>query len=364
MLGIFAGSVTLACFFAQAWRGLSLWDEGFLWYGVQRTLAGEVPMRDFMAYDPGRYYWSAIVMRWLGSDGIVALRASLAALQALAVFAGLWIVGRNSPRGTGAAWLLSVAALLAAWMTPDFKGGDFATALGLLAALAFLAERPTAKRHLLAGACTGLAAVMGRNHGLYGAAGALFAVWVLGRTHKSGGATSRGMGLWGIGVVAGYLPMVLMLFFCPGFAASLGEGIRFTFEIKATNLPVPVPWPWRAQGSLGFGTLVPAALKAAENLGATLADMRFVKPIDRELVLNLAARHDALVTLEEAAVMGGAGSAVAETLNQAGIAKPLLQLGLPDAFIDHGDQAALLAGLGLDAAGIEAAIRARFAAIL
>ena len=115
---------------------------------------------------------------------------------------------------------------------------------------------------------------------------------------------------------------------------------------------------------LGFGTLVPAALEAAESLGATLADMRFVKPMDRELVLDLAARHDALVTLEEAAVMGGAGSAVAETLNQAGIAKPLLQLGLPDAFIDHGDQAALLAGLGLDAAGIEAAIRARFAAIL
>ncbi|MGN6582008.1 MAG: 1-deoxy-D-xylulose-5-phosphate synthase [Bordetella sp.] len=115
---------------------------------------------------------------------------------------------------------------------------------------------------------------------------------------------------------------------------------------------------------LGFGTLVPAALIAAENLGATVADMRFVKPIDRELVLDLAARHDALVTLEEAATMGGAGSAVAETLNEAGIAKPLLQLGLPDLFVDHGDQAALLAELGLDAVGIEASVRARFAGLL
>ena len=115
---------------------------------------------------------------------------------------------------------------------------------------------------------------------------------------------------------------------------------------------------------LGFGTLVPAALKAAGNLDASVADMRFVKPIDRELVLDLAARHDALVTLEDACVMGGAGSAVAETLSQAGITKPLLQLGLPDLFIDHGDQAALLAGLGLDAAGIEASIRARFADLL
>jgi len=110
---------------------------------------------------------------------------------------------------------------------------------------------------------------------------------------------------------------------------------------------------------LGFGTLVPAALQAAEALDATLADMRFVKPIDRELILELAATHELLVTVEEAAVMGGAGSAVCETLNAAALAMPVLQLGLPDVFIDHGEQAALLAGIGLDAAGIERAIRAR-----
>jgi len=110
---------------------------------------------------------------------------------------------------------------------------------------------------------------------------------------------------------------------------------------------------------LGFGTLVPAALQAAEALDATLADMRFVKPIDRELILELAATHELLVTVEEAAVMGGAGSAVCETLNAAALAMPVLQLGLPDVFIDHGEQAALLAGIGLDAAGIERATRAR-----
>ncbi|OZI56852.1 1-deoxy-D-xylulose-5-phosphate synthase [Bordetella genomosp. 4] len=111
---------------------------------------------------------------------------------------------------------------------------------------------------------------------------------------------------------------------------------------------------------LAFGTLLHAALPAAESLDATVADMRFVKPIDRDLILDLAARHDALVTLEEAAIMGGAGSAVTELLNQEGVQVPVLQLGLPDQFIDHGDQAALLAGVGLDAAGIENAIRARF----
>ena len=111
---------------------------------------------------------------------------------------------------------------------------------------------------------------------------------------------------------------------------------------------------------LAFGTLLQPALAAAEALGATVADMRFVKPIDRELILELAASHRALVTIEEAAIMGGAGSAVAEVLNQEGACVPVLQLGLPDRFIDHGDQAALLAGVGLDAAGIERSIRDRF----
>ncbi|AZY52884.1 1-deoxy-D-xylulose-5-phosphate synthase [Bordetella avium] len=115
---------------------------------------------------------------------------------------------------------------------------------------------------------------------------------------------------------------------------------------------------------MGFGTLVPAALAAAEKLDATVADMRFVKPLDVELLRELAATHEALVTLEDAAVMGGAGSAVTEALNMAGLTLPVLQLGLPDVFIDHGDQAALLAGVGLDAAGIERSVRERFSSLL
>ncbi|OZI61438.1 1-deoxy-D-xylulose-5-phosphate synthase [Bordetella genomosp. 11] len=115
---------------------------------------------------------------------------------------------------------------------------------------------------------------------------------------------------------------------------------------------------------LCFGTLLPAAQKAAEALDATVADMRFVKPLDEALVHELASSHDALVTIEEGAIMGGAGSAVCEALNAAGIAMPVLQLGLPDRFIDHGEQQALLAGVGLDAAGIEAAVRSRFGTLL
>ena len=111
---------------------------------------------------------------------------------------------------------------------------------------------------------------------------------------------------------------------------------------------------------LAFGSLLYPALQAAERLGATVVNMRWAKPLDTELLLQIASSHEALVTIEEGVVMGGAGSAVAEALAAAQIAKPLLQLGLPDAFIEHGDPARLLALQGLDAVGIEASVRDRF----
>ncbi|MBB3214581.1 1-deoxy-D-xylulose-5-phosphate synthase [Herbaspirillum sp. Sphag1AN] len=111
---------------------------------------------------------------------------------------------------------------------------------------------------------------------------------------------------------------------------------------------------------LAFGTMVAPSLAAAEKLNASVANMRFIKPLDVELVKQLAASHDALVTVEEGCVMGGAGSAVAEALAAAGIVKPLLQLGLPDRFIDHGEVGHLLAACGLDGDGIAASIVQRF----
>jgi 1-deoxy-D-xylulose-5-phosphate synthase len=115
---------------------------------------------------------------------------------------------------------------------------------------------------------------------------------------------------------------------------------------------------------LAFGTLLYPALQAGQALDATVVNMRWAKPLDMALLLDIAASHDALVTVEEGAIMGGAGSAVGEALNAAGILKPLLQLGLKDEFIEHGEPAYLLSLQGLDAAGIEAAIRLRFADLL
>ena len=130
---------------------------------------------------------------------------------------------------------------------------------------------------------------------------------------------------------------------------------------------VQLPWgrgEVRRRGNriaiLAFGTVLEAALTAGEALDATVVNMRFVKPIDAELLAELAESHEAVVTVEEHVVMGGAGSAAAESLSAQGIVRPMLQIGLPDRNIDHGEQNALRAEVGLDAAGIERAVRARF----
>jgi 1-deoxy-D-xylulose-5-phosphate synthase len=152
--------------------------------------------------------------------------------------------------------------------------------------------------------------------------------------------------------------------------------VRYPRGAGAGSVPVAelddIPW---AQGEvrrtgqgqkvgrvaiLAFGSLLYPALSAAEALDATVANMRFIKPLDTALLERLASEHDALVTIEEGCISGGAGSAVLEALQDAGLQIPVLRLGLPDEFVDHGDPALLHARLGLDAAGIEQAIVRRF----
>jgi 1-deoxy-D-xylulose-5-phosphate synthase len=115
---------------------------------------------------------------------------------------------------------------------------------------------------------------------------------------------------------------------------------------------------------LAFGTLLYPALQAGEALNATVVNMRWAKPLDTELLATIAMTHDALVTVEEGAIMGGAGSAVLEALQDLQQPKPVLVLGVGDVFTEHGDPAKLLAEMGLDATGIQASIEKRFATLL
>jgi 1-deoxy-D-xylulose-5-phosphate synthase len=115
---------------------------------------------------------------------------------------------------------------------------------------------------------------------------------------------------------------------------------------------------------LAFGAVLPAAEKVAAELNLTCVNMRFVKPLDRELILELARTHEGFVTLEDNVILGGAGSGVAELLAAAGSALPILHLGLPDAYQEHASREDLLAEAGLDVAGIRQAITQRWPAIL
>jgi len=115
---------------------------------------------------------------------------------------------------------------------------------------------------------------------------------------------------------------------------------------------------------LAFGALVAPAARVAETIGASLVNMRFVKPLDAAMILELARSHEALVTLEDNAIAGGAGSGVAELLAAHGISMPILHLGLADSYLEHASREELLTESGLDAAGIEAAIRNRFASLI
>jgi 1-deoxy-D-xylulose-5-phosphate synthase len=142
-----------------------------------------------------------------------------------------------------------------------------------------------------------------------------------------------------------------------------GAGIGARIEPGLESIPLgkgEIRREGKGIAILAFGTMLAPALAAGEELNATVANMRFVKPLDVELVAQLAQSHDAIVTIEEGCIMGGAGSAVAEALAEAGIVKPVLHLGLPDKFIDHGDAGQLLAECGLDGKGIVASVRKRF----
>jgi 1-deoxy-D-xylulose-5-phosphate synthase len=139
-----------------------------------------------------------------------------------------------------------------------------------------------------------------------------------------------------------------------------GPGVEVQPEMKALAVGRgEVRREGRKVAILAFGAMLKPALEAAAELNATVANMRFVKPLDRELVLRLAASHELLVTVEENVVAGGAGSAVQEALAAESFTVPVLSLGLPDRFVEHGDPAQLLADCGLDAAGIAKSVRER-----
>ena len=139
-----------------------------------------------------------------------------------------------------------------------------------------------------------------------------------------------------------------------------GKGPGVTIDKQAETLEIGkarVRRQGKSTAILAFGSMVQPALTAAEELNATVVDMRFVKPLDEELIGDMATTHQLLVTIEENSIMGGAGSAVNEFLLQANYRIPVLNLGLPDRFLEHGKAPEMLAGVGLDSQSLIKRIR-------
>jgi hypothetical protein len=250
------GVAMVAVFFAWEGRqGFSLWDEGYLWYGVQRVMLGEVPIRDFQAYDPGRYYWSALLMRLTGSEGIMAVRTTVVLLQAAALAAALgWLAAPGTTRRR-LVFIAVCALTLVVWMVPRHKVFDITFSIGLVCVLASLVRRPSRRNYFVAGAFVGLVAYFGRNHGVYGvlASGGVLAYLAL--RCESTRAWFVGVALFAAGGVVGYLPMFATMLLAPGFTTAFVDSVKFLFEVRTTNLPLPIPWPWRAR----FGIVPPEA---------------------------------------------------------------------------------------------------------
>ena len=235
--------------------GIDLGDEGFLWYGVQRAAAGGVPLRDFQAYDPGRYYWCAAWSLLFG-DGLLAVRLSCAIFQAIGLAAGLFLLRRLT---SSIGWVVLLAGVLAVWMFPRYK--VFESSLALMAVLGAvrLVERPSLRRHVEAGLFVGLAAFVGRNHGLYcGIAYGALALWIPGEEPdgRAMRTLARRLAALSAGVVVGYLPMLVMMAVVPGLGEAVVDSVLLYGE-RGTNLSKPIPWPWTLDLDLPMSKLAP-----------------------------------------------------------------------------------------------------------
>lgn len=259
--------IALAALLAFALAGISyalngnaamrLQDEGFLWYGVVHTLHGEVPLRDFRSYDPARYYWCAAWAEILG-DGFLALRLACAIFAGVGLTFGL-LAAHRAVRNR---WMLvPIGVILALWFFPPYKTFEAGVALASVFTAVKLVERPSAPRHFAAGVAVGIAALFGRNLGVYSALGFLALIAFLrikltrasaqvadassGESARAPGA--RELGSWALGVIAGYAPMLGMIAFVPGFRASFVDSVLFYVRQNTLNAPLPVPWPWAVE---------------------------------------------------------------------------------------------------------------------
>lgn len=251
IVSTFAFSSILVClsFLLQGSKGFSLWDEGYLWYGVQRVLLGEVPILDFLSYDPGRYYWVASFSYLFGDSGIMSVRFATAIFQCIGLFIGTLLVASSvkpHDKKMVVFWMIAGVTMML-WFWPRHKLFDISLSIFLLGTLTILIRKPNPVSYFVTGIVIGILAVFGRNHGIYGLVAFLGVfIWLTLDDFKFLRIV-RDVSCWGSGVLVGFSPIIFMALFVPGFDLAFIDSVKFLIEAKATNLPTPVPWPWRGQ---------------------------------------------------------------------------------------------------------------------
>lgn len=247
--GVISGFLAAAVFLCQ-WRyGFNLGDEGWLWYVSQRTAQGELPVRDWFSYDPGRYYWSAAVFQTLGKNGFFEQLAANYLFGAVGLFLVAWAMaygGLSRPRR------IMILVLLAVILGfPRHKIYEQSLSLVSAAGMTFvLAESRRPKRWFLYGVATGLAACVGRNSGAYFAVAAILAFVLL----KVAGARLRTLpsaGVFLAGVAVGYLPVLYLMGTHRGFGSALIDSLLLSPR-WSWSLPIPFPWHSHAGGLHGI----------------------------------------------------------------------------------------------------------------
>jgi hypothetical protein len=183
-------------------------------------------------------------MGLMGDKGIMALRFTTCVLAGLGLFLALIVIAR-SRREDDILVMLSAAGILTLWMSPPHKLFDMTMSIALVCVLTYLIEQPSRRLCFISGLVLGLAAVFGRNHGLYGIIGSFGVIICLALFNHGRLTLLSALGWWAAGILVGYMPMLLALAFVPGLAGTFWEGVRWNFERQYTNLPLPVPWPWR-----------------------------------------------------------------------------------------------------------------------
>lgn len=242
-----AGTVFLA-----QWRyGFNWGDEGWLWYASQRTAVGEVPIRDFFSYDPGRYYWSAAVFKLLGRNGFFEQVLANYLFGAIGLAISYIAMARA---GLGRSWRIGILVLLGIVLGfPRHKTYEQVLSLIAAAGIACILaapERP--RRWLMFGMATGLAAFIGRNSGFYFAVAAVLAFVVL-KIRGEDFSLVNSSGAFLAGIAVGYSPMLFLIVGVHGFARAFVQSVLFSPN-WAWRLPIPFPWHSHASGLHGLDT--------------------------------------------------------------------------------------------------------------